>query len=126
LFFPALHWAANNGHLDILLVLLKAGADKNSRTNDKKLAVDLTKNETIKIALEAKDLELFEMLHKLGLDSYVKKLTEEDVSHKVLLTLSGSFSFFFFLIFAEKYNRTRFERVGIHSRSKETASASIT
>lgn len=59
--FFSLHWAANNSHLEVLLVLLKHGADKNAvvpETEEK--PIDLAKTDTIRFALKGKGSYYFD------------------------------------------------------------------
>lgn len=51
-----LHIAANHGHLDVVNLLLKNGADPFIKNNDNLIAKDLSSNIAIKNALQLKQL----------------------------------------------------------------------
>lgn len=87
IYVDSLHWAANSGHLETLLVLLRHGADRNSTTEADQKPIDLAKKEIIINALKATNVELFEWLVKHDLATCAGPLGEEEVTLDILPSL---------------------------------------
>jgi hypothetical protein len=98
-FTCSVHWAANNGHTEVLRLLLKYGAKKDLKTNSGKLPIDLAKTEKERNLLSGKlcqtnkcfpatNIELYDWLHQHELDSCCKAFGDEEVTLEVLLTIS--------------------------------------
>lgn len=86
-----LMWAANNDHLDVLLVLLKAGADTTLKDNKERTAIDIAKEPRIKRALEIRDFDLFEWLRENNLEAYATHVVKDPIVFLVLSRLQKNF-----------------------------------
>jgi len=84
-----LHWASNNGHLEVALVLRKYGANLKIKTQDSmQTPEELAKKPIMKNLLQANKIEMFNWLRELELDNYCQIFATSEVTMDILPSLS--------------------------------------